>query len=203
MDYSPTRLLCPWDSPGKSTGVGCHFLLQGVFPTQWSNPGLPRCRQMLYPPSYQGSQSNLTDVLTKRDILDTETNTRDVRTQRDNYFTKQQGADHPYTKERGLEQMPPLWPSEETTSASTLITHFQPPEPWENKFLLFKPPSLLFCSGGTSKSIQKKRGVTLLFVLLLILTNILITWRPWHLGLLLWFLNQYRKNENDKSVKLN
>ena len=30
----PIRLLCPWDSPGKSTGVGCHFLLQGIFPTQ-------------------------------------------------------------------------------------------------------------------------------------------------------------------------
>ena len=30
----PTRLLCPWDSPGKSTGVGGHALLQGVFPTQ-------------------------------------------------------------------------------------------------------------------------------------------------------------------------
>ena len=31
------RLLCPWDSPGKNTGVGCHFLLQGIFPTQGSN----------------------------------------------------------------------------------------------------------------------------------------------------------------------
>ena len=30
---SPTRLLCPWDSPGKNTGVGCHFLLQGIFLT--------------------------------------------------------------------------------------------------------------------------------------------------------------------------
>ena len=29
--------LCPWDSPGKNTGVGCHFLLQGIFPTQGSN----------------------------------------------------------------------------------------------------------------------------------------------------------------------
>ena len=28
------RLLCPWDSPGENTGVGCHFLLQGMFPTQ-------------------------------------------------------------------------------------------------------------------------------------------------------------------------
>ena len=32
------RLLCPWDSPGKHTGVGCHFLLQGIFPTQVMNP---------------------------------------------------------------------------------------------------------------------------------------------------------------------
>ena len=45
----PTRLLHPWDSPGKNTGVGCHFLLQGIFPTEGSNPGLLHCRQMLYP----------------------------------------------------------------------------------------------------------------------------------------------------------
>ena len=32
-----TRFLCPWDFPGKNTGVGCHFLLQGIFPTQGSN----------------------------------------------------------------------------------------------------------------------------------------------------------------------
>ena len=36
----PTRLLCPGDSPGKSTGVGCHALLQDIFPTQGSNPRL-------------------------------------------------------------------------------------------------------------------------------------------------------------------
>ena len=33
----PARLLCPWDTPGKNTGVGCHALLQGIFPTQGSN----------------------------------------------------------------------------------------------------------------------------------------------------------------------
>ena len=33
----PARPLCPWDSPGKNTGVGCHSLLQGIFPTQGSN----------------------------------------------------------------------------------------------------------------------------------------------------------------------
>ena len=43
----PTGLLRPWDSPGKNTGVGCHFLLQGIFPTQGLNPGVPHCRQTL------------------------------------------------------------------------------------------------------------------------------------------------------------
>ena len=38
-------LLCPWHSPGEDTGVGCHFLLQGLFPAQGSNPGLLRYRQ--------------------------------------------------------------------------------------------------------------------------------------------------------------
>ena len=36
----PTRLLCPWNFPGKNTGVGCHFLLQGIFPSQGTNPSL-------------------------------------------------------------------------------------------------------------------------------------------------------------------
>ena len=49
----PSRLLCPWDFPGKSTGVGCHFLLQGIFPNQGLNLGLPHCRQTLYPLSHQ------------------------------------------------------------------------------------------------------------------------------------------------------
>ena len=48
-----TRLLCPWDSPGKNTGVGCHFFLQGIFPTLELNPGLLRCRQMIYQLSYE------------------------------------------------------------------------------------------------------------------------------------------------------
>ena len=54
MNCSPPRLLCPGNSPSKNTGVGCHFLLQGIFPTQRSHPhllclrhwqvdSLPRC----------------------------------------------------------------------------------------------------------------------------------------------------------------
>ena len=51
----PTRLLCPWDFPGNSTGVDCHFLLHGIFPNQGSNPSLPHCRQTFYHLSHQGS----------------------------------------------------------------------------------------------------------------------------------------------------
>ena len=47
--------LCPWDSLGKNTGVGCHCLLQGIFPSQGLNLGLPHCRQILYRLSHQGS----------------------------------------------------------------------------------------------------------------------------------------------------
>ena len=50
-----TRLLHPWDFLGKSTGVGCYFLLQGIIPTQGSNLGLLHCRQILHQLSYQGS----------------------------------------------------------------------------------------------------------------------------------------------------
>ena len=42
------QVLCPWNSPGKNTEVGCHSLLQGIFPTQGLNPGLPHCRRILY-----------------------------------------------------------------------------------------------------------------------------------------------------------
>ena len=50
-----TRLLCPWSSPGKNTGLGCHFLLQGIFQTQGSNPCLLYCRQIIYHMSNWGS----------------------------------------------------------------------------------------------------------------------------------------------------
>ena len=44
----------PWNSPGHNTGVGSPFLLQGIFPTQGSNPGLPHCRRILYQLSHKG-----------------------------------------------------------------------------------------------------------------------------------------------------
>ena len=54
----PTRLLCPWDFPGKDTGVGCHFLLQGIFPTQGLNPGLLHYRQILLLTELQGKPTS-------------------------------------------------------------------------------------------------------------------------------------------------
>ena len=44
-----------WNSPGQNTGVGSLCLLQEIFPTQGSNPGLPHCRQILYQLSHKGS----------------------------------------------------------------------------------------------------------------------------------------------------
>ena len=47
------------DSPGKNTGVGCHALLQGIFPTQGLNTGFPHCKWILYHPSHQWSPRTL------------------------------------------------------------------------------------------------------------------------------------------------
>ena len=66
MDCSPAGL-CPWDSPGKNTGVSSHFLLQGIFLTQGLNLGLLYCRQILdclsqeTPPRGGSSESFTTD----------------------------------------------------------------------------------------------------------------------------------------------
>ena len=64
MDCSPPgyvlwdiAILCPWDSQGRNTGMGCHFLLWGIFPTQESSLGLLNCRQILYQLRYKGSSN--------------------------------------------------------------------------------------------------------------------------------------------------
>ena len=54
--------LCSWNSLDKNTGVGCHALFQGIFPTQGLNPGLSNCRQILYHLSHQGSPRKSTGV---------------------------------------------------------------------------------------------------------------------------------------------
>ena len=51
----PHGLCSPWNSPGQNTGVGSLSLLQGIFPTQGSNPSLLHCRRILYQLSHKGS----------------------------------------------------------------------------------------------------------------------------------------------------
>ena len=55
---TPWTIYSPWNSPGQNTGVGSLSLLQGIFPTQGSNPGLLHCRQILYQLNHKGSPLN-------------------------------------------------------------------------------------------------------------------------------------------------
>jgi len=59
MDCSPPGSSIHGDSPGKNSGVGCHALLQGIFPIQGSNSGILHCRWILYHLSHQGSPCHL------------------------------------------------------------------------------------------------------------------------------------------------
>ena len=59
VDCSPPGSLCPWDFPGKNTGVGCHFLLQGIFLTQGSNSGVLHWPEDSLLQNLQGSTANL------------------------------------------------------------------------------------------------------------------------------------------------
>ena len=63
MTLQPSGLYSPWNSPGQNTGVGSLSLLQGIFPTQGSNPGLLHFRQILYLLSHKGSPRILEWVL--------------------------------------------------------------------------------------------------------------------------------------------
>ena len=73
-ELQPSSLLCPWDSPGKNTGVGCHALLQGIFLIQGLNPHLLcllHCRQVLYPLNHLGSPQKVgLSCLTLCDSMD-------------------------------------------------------------------------------------------------------------------------------------
>ena len=59
----PIRLLCLWNSPGRNSKVGCHFLLQGIFPTQGSNLCLLHCVWILYHLSHERSPLDREDFI--------------------------------------------------------------------------------------------------------------------------------------------
>ena len=60
----PQGLYSPWNSPGQNTGVGSLSLLQGIFPTQGSNPSFPPCGQILYHLSHKGSPVHVSHIKT-------------------------------------------------------------------------------------------------------------------------------------------
>ena len=92
----PHGLSSPWNSPGQNTGLGSLSLLQGIFPTQGSNPGLPHCRRILYPLSHKGSPS----VLVRGGKSDTRhLKTGDEKTEREGHCLQ--------TEERGLRRRQP------------------------------------------------------------------------------------------------
>ena len=62
MNGSPPGSSVHGDCPGKNTGMGCHSLLQRMFPTHGLNPGLLHCRQMLYQLSYEGSHIYISSI---------------------------------------------------------------------------------------------------------------------------------------------
>ena len=69
MDYSPPGSSVRGDFPGKNSRGGCRALLQGIFPTQGLNPGLPHCKLLLYHLSHQEAMTNLDSTLKSRDVL--------------------------------------------------------------------------------------------------------------------------------------
>ena len=76
----PHGLYSPWNSSGQNTGVGSLSLLQGIFPTQGSNPGFLHCRWILYQLSYEGNpkqwlahSKKLSKVLVNITLIDEKT----------------------------------------------------------------------------------------------------------------------------------
>ena len=65
----PTRLLCPWDFPGKNKGMGCRFLLQGIFPTQGLNSSLLHWQVVTLPLSQQGSPLGSSTFITESSFV--------------------------------------------------------------------------------------------------------------------------------------
>ena len=87
MDYSP------WNSPSQNTGVGSLSLLQGIFPTQGLNPGLPHCRHIVYQLSHKGSPRILEWVAypSPGDLHNPEIEPRSLASQADSLLTELSG----------------------------------------------------------------------------------------------------------------
>ena len=162
------RLFLLWDSPGKNPGVGCHSLLQGIFPTQGSNPRLVHCRWIIYFWSIRKAQLRLHEVIKEHP----QSSMFDVPIARENltregahgkmWQWQQGGGDAPTSRKhqrcrkrtrslrRGTDRRP-LPGLKRDNPAYTLITGIPPPELQGNTFLLFKPRAPQYFVMGTTE----------------------------------------------------
>ena len=125
----PVRLLCPWDSPGKNTGVGCHSLLQGIFLTQGWNPGLLHRRQILYRLSHGEAKRKIwTQTRGGRPREEGDRDRREAATSHGAATTPAAGG--------GPGTDSPAEPTRRSPPSDTLILDFQPPELREKCLLL-------------------------------------------------------------------
>ena len=100
----PQGLFSPWNSPGQNTGMGSHYLLQGTFPTQGSNPGLPHYRQILYQLNHEGSPHFTYKRAVTEDL--------GLRLSSSSFLClskRGKGKEHILTEWRSPEWTPPLW----------------------------------------------------------------------------------------------
>ena len=77
-DWTELNWYSPWNSPGQNAGMGSLSLLQGIFPSQGSNPGFPHCRQILYQLSHKGSPKTDKQQKTRGKRKNTENKRRNI-----------------------------------------------------------------------------------------------------------------------------
>ena len=125
----------PWNSPGQNTGVGSHSLLQGIFPAQGLNPGLPHCRWILYQLSHKGSPRTLEWVaypFSSRSSRTQESDQGLLHCRQSLYQLSYQGSPRVLKQKSPLEknwQHSPLFLPEESHGQRTLVGY----SPWRSQ----------------------------------------------------------------------
>ena len=167
----PARILCPWNSPGKNTGVGCYSLFQKIFPTQGWNLHLLHCRQILHHLS-QGIRLGpiltqpTVSVFIRREIFHMKTWTHGENVMQ----WQRQGLEWFICRPRNAKDWwPPVEPRKkegrilpehqrEYSSDSILISDFWPLELWEEIPPVDATQPVGICYGSYSKQTHHSRN---------------------------------------------
>ena len=120
----PHGLYSPWNSPGQNTGVGSLSLLQGIFPIQGANPGLPHHTQILYQLSHKGSPRILEWVAipSSADLPDPGIETGSPALQVDSLLAEPQGK-LKNTRVGSLSLLQQIFPTQESNRALLYCSH--------------------------------------------------------------------------------